>query len=82
VSFTYAGGGSSSASESTSDEPIGSNRLYAVLEGERPLVTIPHDIWECCPVEGIKKTECYTFIVEGLMCEGPKDPCQDSASDG
>lgn len=70
---------SASASASASDSTVSSNLLYTVLNGDYELVTIPHDLWECCPIEGIKKVACYTFIVEGVMCIGPIDPC-DSAS--
>jgi hypothetical protein len=70
---------SNSVSASVSDEPA-SKRLYTVLDGERELVTIPHDTWECCPIEGIKKVACTTFIVEGVACVGPENPCIESGS--
>jgi len=76
---TPCGSASASASASASDSNVSSNLLYTVLNGDYELVTIPHEVWECCPIEGIKKVACYTFIVEGVMCIGPTDPC-DSAS--
>lgn len=69
---------STSFSSSASDDST-SNRIYTILTGEYTLISIPHEVWECCPIEGVKKVACYTFIAEGTMCIGPEDPC-DSAS--
>lgn len=69
-------------SERTAPEPSDSGLsddagsfLYEVLTGEYKMVSIPHEDWECCNGEFVKKISCVTFLVEGEMCETTPDPC-------
>lgn len=64
-----------SASGSASESANNQERLWVVLNGEYEMVTIPHEDWECCD-DVIKRVSCVTFIVEGVMCAGPEDPCE------
>jgi len=77
---TPAGSGSVSASSSDCGGATDSTRVYTVLTGEYEIVRIPYEYYECCPIEGIKRTICYSWIVEGALCPGTTDPCDTSAS--
>lgn len=49
--------------------------LYEVLTGEYKMVQIPHEDWECCPDGSVRRVSCTTFLVEGVACTTPDDPC-------
>lgn len=52
---------------------------WCVLEGEREIVAIPHEEYECCVDasgnQTVQLVSCTTFIVEGVKCETILTPC-------
>jgi hypothetical protein len=77
---------STSSSLSASDDPI-SNRLYDVVNSEKPLLSLPFPDYECCTLpngsQEFRMISCTRVIVEGVTCPGETDPCpsSDSASE-
>lgn len=57
----------------------GEVKLYTVIDGEREIVKLPHEVWECCDDgagnKTIRRTNCKTFFFEGWFCDTPEDPC-------
>jgi hypothetical protein len=79
LSLSDSGSASASVSGSSGSESVNNQeKIWIVLNGEYEMVSIPHEDWECCD-DVIKRVSCVTFLVEGVMCTGPEDPC-DSAS--
>lgn len=74
---------SSSASLSESDDPI-SNRLYDIVDSQKPLLSLPFPDYECCTLSDgsslFKQISCTRVIVEGVRCIGADDPCPSSDS--
>jgi len=74
---------SASTSLSASDDPM-SNRLYDVVNSEKPLLSLPFPNYECCELpDGSKifqQISCTRVIVEGVSCVGPDTPCPSSDS--
>lgn len=70
---------SASTSESVSDDLI-FDRLYDVVDGVWPVVTLPFPEYECCidPVteeRTIRIVSCTQVIVEGYSCPAGTDEC-------
>jgi hypothetical protein len=74
---------SASSSLSVSDDPI-SNRLYDIVDSQKPLLSLPFPNYECCELpDGSKifqQISCTRVIVEGVSCVGPDTPCPSSDS--
>ena len=74
---------SASSSLSASDDTI-SNRLYDVVNSEKPLLSLPFPDYECCTLPDgsslFKMISCTRVIVEGVTCAGDTDPCPSSDS--
>jgi hypothetical protein len=83
VSASLSSSLSASTSLSASDDPI-SNRLYDVVNSEKPLLSLPFPNYECCELpDGSKifqQISCTRVIVEGVSCVGPDTPCPSSDS--
>lgn len=75
---------SASASVSVSDDML-LDRLYDMVDYERPLLSLPFPHYECCTLPGggteVKMTRCDRAIVEGVQCPGTDDPCPSSSSE-
>lgn len=70
---------SASTSASVSDDMI-SDRLYDVVDGVWPIVTLPFPEYACCvdPVTGrraVRMVRCTQVIVEGYSCDAGADEC-------
>lgn len=57
----------------------GSEKLYTVINGTRPIEKYTHEEWDCCEdVDGnktMKRIQCTTFFFEGWSCQTTEDPC-------
>lgn len=74
---------SASSSLSVSDDPI-SNKLYDVVNSEKPLLSLPFPDYECCELpdgsKEFRQISCTRVIVEGVACAGSENPCPTSES--
>ena len=68
---------------SISDDIL-ADRLYDMVDYEKPLISLPFPHYECCTLpdgsKEVKMTRCDRAIVEGIMCAGVDDPCPASDS--
>ena len=83
VSASLSASLSSSSSTSASVDLI-SDRIYDIVDSEKPLLSLPFPNYECCTLPDgsslFKQISCTRVIVEGIACVGPDDPCPSSDS--
>jgi hypothetical protein len=74
---------SNSSSMSVSDDIL-TDRLYDMVDYEKPLLSLPFPHYECCTLpdgsKEVRMTRCDRAIVEGVKCIGIDDPCPSSDS--